>query len=243
MAATGDEAEEQPFQYCWDFFATNGSLRARCKSCTVFQSRARRCYELARLAPDLGNTMTFCSQSCEDCDYYRAVRRQGTNVLVISDNAGVIARLRRRSWRAPFALETADCEYTASAIVDSFRPDFVVIDCGLGAERSRDIRQHLSEDPRIPFVRLILAAAEDELPKSCEHDIFAFLDKPFTIEDLVACIGMIPRDGRYGAGSVSADSAASAWGRLKNSDREIVPRSEPEEEDQAAPQADTRLKE
>jgi hypothetical protein len=65
-----------------------------------------------------------------------------------------------------------------------FKPDFAVIDCRLGREASRDIAIHLSEDPRIPHVRVVLAGASTEFPSHCEKDIFARMLRPFGVSDI-----------------------------------------------------------
>ncbi|GAG83936.1 unnamed protein product, partial [marine sediment metagenome] len=69
-------------------------------------------------------------------------------------------------------------------LVETFRPDYAVIDCALGPERSRDICNHLVEDPRVPFVRVIMAAELDELPNDCDKQIFATIEKPLQINKL-----------------------------------------------------------
>lgn len=187
------------FRFCWDFNAGgDGELQGRCRECLVYTTRAQRCYEVARLAPEVGHTMTFCQETCDDCDYFRQVHEQGTNVLVVSDDLALTAALQAEAACAPFRLEVADCEYTCSALVDAFRPDFAIVDCSLGEERSGDIRRHLVEDPRVPLVRLILASHPGELPDVCDEEVFAVLTKPFATDDIVACIRGIPDDGRYG---------------------------------------------
>jgi hypothetical protein len=97
-------------------------------------------------------------------------------------------------------------------VINHFRPDFAVIDCSLGLETSRDISSHLIQDPRIPFVRLVLAGSEEEFPGECEREVFARLQRPFTIQEIAECIegigsraethsvdsGMIKRTGQPG---------------------------------------------
>jgi excisionase family DNA binding protein len=187
----------RPFQYCWEYYAAAGErLPARCIECLVYQTRAERCYEVARRAPDAGNAGTFCTVSCEDCGYYRNVHAQSTNVLIVSGDLVLTRLLRREALDASFNLEVTDCEYTTSARIDTFRPDFAIVDCGLGSERSRDICRHLSVDPRIPFVRIIMAAGPGEFPDHCEQDVLALLEKPFSINEITACIRGIPNGGQ-----------------------------------------------
>jgi hypothetical protein len=150
--------------------------------------RAQRCYEVARLAPEFGPSRAFCKESCEDCDFYGLVQGQRTNVLVVTDDQELTRKLRQAEAEANFNLEIADCEYTCSTVVNHFRPDFAIVDCSLGNRTSRDITNHLIEDPRIPFVRVLLAANEGEFPGECEEVVFARLHRGFGIEDINACI-------------------------------------------------------
>ena len=177
------------FSYCWEFYSPDEELRDSCRDCTVFRTRARRCYEMARLVPNAGNTGQFCTHSCDDCEYFREVHLRDTNVLVISDDPSLTTRLKESSEALPFNLEFADCEYTASATINTFPPDFAIVDCGLGRERSRDIRRHLKEDPRIPVVRLILAAEPGGFPETCDQEVLAYLEKPFSLSEIIACVG------------------------------------------------------
>ncbi|MBI4720582.1 MAG: helix-turn-helix domain-containing protein [Chitinivibrionia bacterium] len=175
------------FRYCWEFKG-DGKIPEGCRSCAAYQLRAQRCYEVARLAPDAPHLKLFCSGSCMDCDYYRMVHKQATNVLVVSSDKKMAGSLKKEAKEHDFNLEITDCEYTCSALVNDFRPDFAVVDCSLGPRLSRDICRHLSQDPRIPLTRLILAANEGEFPSKCDKEIFARIQRPFSIRDLVACI-------------------------------------------------------
>jgi len=198
--------DHRPFRYCWEHNG-NGKLLDGCRSCLVYELRAQRCYEVIRVAPAGGHTKLFCKGTCEDCDYYRIVRQQTTNVLLITDNPALAESLKAESGSAPFTLETTRCEYTCSALVETFRPDYAVVDCAMGPERSRDICQHLVQDPRIPFVRVIMAAEVAELPRDCDHLVFATIEKPMTINGITGLI-------RESRGKHEGQSKPAAAGRV-----------------------------
>jgi DNA-binding NtrC family response regulator len=167
-----------------------------CKECSVYQMRARRCYEVARLAPELSPSKRFCNVSCKDCDYYQHVEGQRINVLVITDNNELTRTLKKNADKAPFNLEFADCEYVCSSVVGQFRPDFAIIDCSVGRQVSRDITYHLSEDLRVPFVRVVLAGDDEQFPEECEKEVFARIERPFGIKDISECIYDVDKDSR-----------------------------------------------
>ncbi|UCC79526.1 MAG: hypothetical protein JSW64_14870, partial [Candidatus Zixiibacteriota bacterium] len=99
--------------------------------------------------------------------------------------------------KTSYNLEFADCEYACSAVVSRFRPDFAFIDCSLGSRTSRDITFHLSQDPRVPFVKVVLAGSGDEYPRECDKQVFARIERPFGILDIKECIEGITGNNRH----------------------------------------------
>lgn len=174
-------------RYCWEYNG-NGKLLPGCKECAVYLMRAQRCYEVAKLAPDASHPKTFCKKTCEECDYFKQVQEQSTNVLVVTDDLKLTDELKNTAGEAGFNVEIADCEYTCSSKVTNFRPDYAIVDCSLGPNTSRDITKHLNEDPRVPFVKVVLAGNEGEFPNECEKVVFARIKRPFGIEDIRECI-------------------------------------------------------
>jgi excisionase family DNA binding protein len=183
-----DSSAHRPFQYCWEFNSREGATAPECEQCVVYRTRALRCYEMLRLAPEVGHQKLFCKRSCDECEYYQLVQQQTINVLVVSDNEVVAASLARDADRLPVNLHVTECEYTCSSLVESFRPDYAVIDCSIGAERSRDFVRHLKEDPRLPFVRIVLAAGKGAFPNDCDKEVFACIETPFDAKDILDCI-------------------------------------------------------
>lgn len=184
----GITSGQKPFRYCWEF-NTKGDLLEACRACPAYQMRAQRCYQVVRLAPGTAHPKLFCKRgSCLDCDYYLQVHGQAINVLVVSDDEELTGALRNESDRQEFNLQITNCEYSCSAAINEFRPDFAVIDCSMGSDLSREIVEHLSEDPRIPFVRVVLAANEGEFPAACDKKVFARLQRPFSVHDIASCI-------------------------------------------------------
>jgi len=178
-----------PFRYCWEFHGGGGILEG-CRRCGVYLLRAQRCYEWFRVTPQGGEAGIFCRQSCNDCDYYRAVHSQHTNVLVLSDDADLLQALEAGAQSACFNLRTAQCGYDCSTMVSSFRPDFVFVDCRLGQREAKSLVEHLVRDPRIPFVRVVIAGYEGAFPEDCDAAIFGRIDRPFGIAEIGEFIGV-----------------------------------------------------
>jgi len=178
---------ERQFRYCWEYNG-KGQLLDGCRECVVYEMRAQRCYEVVKLTPEIGHTKLFCKGSCLECDFFRRVREQATNVLVVTDNETLATSLKDDGKLSPYCLEVTDCEYKCSALVEVFRPDYVVIDCSLGPEASADICHHVIQDPRIPYVRVIMVGEEGEFPHGCDKEVFARIEKPFNVKDVADCI-------------------------------------------------------
>jgi len=172
------------FQYCWEFNSKSGRIQDDCQACIVYRSRTRRCYEMSNLPAEAGHARLFCKSSCEECEYYQMVKGQRPNMLVVTDQDRVKVSLQRDAKDVAFNLRITDCEYRCSMLIEQFRPDYVVIDCSIGTERSREFAKLLFEDPRIPLVRIVLAGNGQELPKECDKMVFAMIDRCFTTDTL-----------------------------------------------------------
>ncbi|MFC1475962.1 excisionase family DNA-binding protein [Candidatus Zixiibacteriota bacterium] len=172
------------FQFCWEFNSGDGEIPGGCRQCIVYRSRSRRCYQMRDLPTEAGHARIFCDGPCEECEYYQTVGDTRANVVVVTDEEKTRVFLQREAKNADFDLRITDCEYRCSMMVEKHRPDYIVIDCNMGAERSRDFAQIIDEDPRIPFVRVILAGNPAEQPAECDKLVFAYIKRPFTTDML-----------------------------------------------------------
>ncbi len=174
------------FHFCWEHRG-DAALREGCQECVVYALRAQHCFEVVKLPSGVGHAKLFCEQSCDDCDYFKAVHEQPTKVLVVTNDEALTQRLVEGASTAPFHLELATCAYDTSAAVQTFQPDYVVVDCSLGARTVAELTSHLATDPRLPGVRVILAGQLGEFPDVVDEQVFARVHKPFTLADLASC--------------------------------------------------------
>ena len=69
-----EEYETQSaLSYCWEFNSESGIIRDECKDCIVYKSKASKCYELCNLPVSIGHAKLFCSESCNDCQYFKSI--------------------------------------------------------------------------------------------------------------------------------------------------------------------------
>jgi len=184
---------DNDFMYCWEYVASGGAIKTECRECLTYRSRSKRCYELRELPSGLGCLAMQCAADCLDCNYYQLVQDQAINILVISSSLHIVKDAHLIEKTPNLEIKTVDDEYEAAAQIQSFRPDYVVIDCSLGKKRASTLCTNLFNDARIPVTRIILASKNKNLSEYCEKEVFGWIRKPFSIEQLKSCIEGVPK--------------------------------------------------
>jgi len=179
-------------QYCWEFLAGMGEIREECRDCITFRSRARRCYELKDVPGGLGCLNLMCDTECSDCDYYRVVQGQGITVIALASSGKLISDLQGSGVREGIDIRFATGEYEAAALIQGFRPDYIVVDCSFGQRRTADICGSLFADIRIPVPRIILSSKTKRIKDYCDREVFGWIRKPFSLQQLKECIRGVP---------------------------------------------------
>jgi excisionase family DNA binding protein len=176
--------DKRPFQYCWEFNSGSSEVLEECRKCIVYRSKTLRCYEMVRLPSEAGHARFFCRDSCEECDYYRLVRGQRPNILIVTDKPSLRASVEAHSGDLGYNVRFTDCEYNCSMLIEEYRADWVILDCSMGMERAKQFAQHISADPRIPFARIVMVGSRVEFPQGCDKEVFARIERPFTAKVL-----------------------------------------------------------
>jgi excisionase family DNA binding protein len=175
-------------QYCWEYLSRGGETKAECHDCITYRSRTKRCYELRDLPGGLGCLRAYCQESCEECEYFKLVREQKLSILMIGSRRGLLVDRGDPGEFVGMQVRFADNEYMSSQVIETFRPDYIVIDHSLGKKRTMALCGYLFDDPRIPVARIIVAAKSRRLAETCNRDIFSWITRPFTMEQLRSCI-------------------------------------------------------
>lgn len=168
--------------YCWEFFAASGKLRKECQDCLVYRAQALKCYEMNHLPKESGFKGGGPKGSCEQCAYFHHQLGRPFNLLVITDNEECRESLSKEKGSERFSLQFANCEYECSLLVERFRPDFVVVDCGMQEEKCRELCHHLANDPRLQSTLIVLATPARRLSISFPGTLR--IRNPFTLKDL-----------------------------------------------------------
>lgn len=188
------ECNPQPMR-CWEYLSPSGQEREECKKCVVYRVRAAWCFQVAGLSRDIGHAKHFCKTSCQDCAYYRRVQGLATHVLVITADQALVHRLQGEAVKS-LAMQFAQNAYEASAVVYSFRPDFVVLDQETHATEAGELVNCLASDPRIPGLKVVLAVrrgrAARKLAGPHSNLVVGVLEKPFGARGVATVIDSLP---------------------------------------------------
>lgn len=176
------------FKYCWEFNSGIHGLNPECRECIAYLSRARRCYEIRSASGISLPPNSYCRDNCEYCEYYRLMYTHEKAVLIVSQGKEWLNAVVEQSRNYGMHVETAASEYECAMRVNAIRPDVVVVDCGYGAARTRQFCRHIREDERLPMVRIILASKVARIKDYCEDEIFGWISRPFTFDQLRAMI-------------------------------------------------------
>jgi excisionase family DNA binding protein len=184
----GDRQQIVSYQYCWEYFARGNDFNPECRECITYRSGSKRCYELRDLPGGLGCLGVYCVSSCAECEYYKLVGEQGPNVLIVTRSK--YNPEDSMDGRTPDGLKVkfVENEYECAAAIEKFRPDCIVVDCSIGKKRTKTICRNLFDDPRLPVVRIILASGSEHIRQYCDKEIYGWIKKPFSMQQLRDCI-------------------------------------------------------
>jgi excisionase family DNA binding protein len=194
--------------HCWEYLSDKGVVREECKKCVVYRVRAARCFQMADLGAEVGHARQFCRSSCEECMYYRRAQGLPANVLVITPDETLRQRLSSEE-NDGLSLRVAHSAYEASAIIQNFQAAFVIVDEEALVAGEPGLLEHLSTDPRLPGVKIVLAVRQGRSgapdDKTNEDVVFSVIEKPFGPRHIAAVINSLPVEK-----SIPAESSARA---------------------------------
>ena len=116
------------------------------------------------------------------------VHGQVQSVLILCESRKILTDRSKLDFVNDLQVRFVEDEYECSYLVEKFRPDFIIIDVAYGRKRTEAFCNNLYNDPRIPVVRLILASPIMDFQEYCDNEIFGWIKKPFTLEELKNCI-------------------------------------------------------
>ncbi len=165
--------------YCWEFHAKKGKIHGDCKKCICFRSRTLRCYELIKSGLSGGHNAVFCLDSCESCDYYKAVRARPAKIILVTGKEETASRMKSDAVNFNCEVRVARSGYQCSTILHSFQPDYIILD-GVPNEANLDeLIRDLTDDVRRAGARLIIIGYENSKDDYSEVEHYR---GPFTLD-------------------------------------------------------------
>jgi excisionase family DNA binding protein len=181
---TKEDPDEVP---CWEFLSDNGETREACRQCVVYRVKATRCFLMAGLDSDVGHAHQFCEGTCEECVYFRRTQGLGTQVLFISSDEELVYRIE---WSGDdsITMRFARNGYEASALVQEFRPEVLIIDLDGLPDQGFGLLDSIAADPRIPHIRVILVVPPEAMARVRQRPrhrlVVSILEKPHVCDHI-----------------------------------------------------------
>src|SRR5215211_6645674 len=113
------------------------------------------------------------------------------NILLIDDDAELVAVLTLTLERAGFAVWSAQDAPVALALLDAERPDLVILDAPLRAAPALDLLDQLRQRRQAAVILLTGRGDEDARVAGLERGADGYVTKPFSTRELVARIRAI----------------------------------------------------
>jgi excisionase family DNA binding protein len=180
---------------CWEYLGGQAGPSEECQECIVYRSRASWCFKMVESAREIGHSLRFCQESCDECAYFQRVKGMATGVLVVTDDAEMTARLGAET-SPDVNVRFARDGYEASSVIQDFRPTFVVLDHDLLKGTEAGLLSRLVEDTRVPGVRAILAVSRGKAGRvkaAYEEDIVVgVIEKPFGLDRIASVVAEFP---------------------------------------------------
>jgi len=145
----------------------------------------------------------MCDSDCSECEYFKLVSGQATNILVISSSKRLITDMENIERHAEYQFRFADNEYDAAVMIQEFRPDYIIVDCALGKKRTSMVCKSLYNDTRLPVARIILSSKNLSIDDYCDREVFGWIKRPFSIDQIKDLVTGVPGSA-YERNSTSA---------------------------------------
>jgi len=175
---------------CWEYM--NQGPGTECQNCVVYQVHAAWCFRLVEQLRGAGHLDHVCGSSCQECPYYRRVQELPTNVLAITRDENLVRDLAAQE-NGQIAFRFARRGDEASAIIEVFRPAYIILDQAVLDSPGVASITALTSHPRTKGVRILAAIRMGGM--ACRIpgcSVYATVQEPFQADEIVAVINRTP---------------------------------------------------
>jgi DNA-binding response OmpR family regulator len=113
-------------------------------------------------------------------------------VLIADDEPNIVTSLEFLMSKSGYEVEVARNGEEALALVESFRPDLVLLDIMMPHRSGSEVCQRIRERPDWRHIKVVILSAkgrEAEVSKGLSVGADAYVTKPFSNKELIARVG------------------------------------------------------
>lgn len=117
-----------------------------------------------------------------------------SKVLIADDEPNIVTSLEYLMLRSGYEVKIARDGDEVLALVESFRPDIVLLDVMMPRRNGYEVCQKIRERPDWRQIRVVMLSAkgrEAEVNKGLSLGADAYVTKPFSNQELIAKIGAL----------------------------------------------------
>jgi len=156
----------------------------------VFMAKAEKCYLMAGFGDKSDHPGVHCKSSCFECEFFKFLDKPLMNVLIVSENADMCNQLKSEV-SDNIIMKFSSCGYETATIIQTFQPDFIVIDDTLVSSKPDDLCRHLINDPRVHGAQIVLALNKPVKAEDLMDGICATIHTPFSPVELEMCFSKL----------------------------------------------------
>lgn len=119
-------------------------------------------------------------------------------VLIADDEPNIVTALEFLLKRAGYEVRTATNGEEALALVESYRPDLVLIDVMMPGKSGYEVCQKMRERPEWQHIKIVMVTAkgrEAEVSKGLSLGADLYVTKPFSTQELIAAVDRLLAGG------------------------------------------------
>jgi DNA-binding response OmpR family regulator len=120
-------------------------------------------------------------------------------VLIADDEPNIVTSLEFLMSKSGYEVAIARHGDEALALVESFRPDLVLLDVMMPRRSGYEVCQRMRERPEWGHIKIVMLSAkgrEAEVSKGLAIGADAYVTKPFSNRELLARVGLLLGDDR-----------------------------------------------
>jgi DNA-binding response OmpR family regulator len=122
-----------------------------------------------------------------------------TKIVIADDEPNIVISLEFLMQRNGYEVRTAGDGEAALQLVNSFRPDLILLDIMLPLKSGYEVCQKMRESPDLKHTKIVMITAKGrdiEVTKGLALGADAYITKPFSTQDLLGTVKRLLGEGQ-----------------------------------------------